>query len=816
MLCHPVFGWFFADKIVIIRNMKEKPTIKPTVFVFTTAYEPFIGGAEIAIREIAKRNTGHFDFVILTSRFNRELPREETRDGVMIRRFGFGKPYDKFFLPFFSFAYVFQRVIYEWKPARARRAGGHPRLFWVVMASYGSFAAVALKFVFPRTPLVMTLQEGDPEEHLRYARFGLVSLALRLSLMSADCATAISNYLLRMAYRFGYRGEGKMIPNGVDLSNFTQDISERELRELRKELGIREEEKIIITTSRLVHKNAIDVVIRALGIMKRAHPDFLFQFLVLGTGEKAPLLRALAEEEGVSDRVRLVGALSHKELPKYLKVSDVFIRPSRSEGLGNSFLEAMAAGVPIIGTNAGGIPDFLKDGETGMMCEIENAEDTAEKLHLVLKNELLRAKIVREAYTFVRERYDWEKIANDFFGLFTSELKKAERPAILIASGGWGSDLGAPALYSRRFMEVFHKNGYRVSVVAYGERRDRERDDVRVSIISRRFPSGIRHCLFAAVLFWQARRYDVFFALDEFSSGLPAVLVAKLWRRKVVLRLGGDFLWENFVNQTGEEVTLPRFHEEYLRKGKLKGKFRIIRLLIGMVLRGADTVVFTSDWQKNLFLLSYPRVLAYRFGVIENPILRIKRVEAGETLPVILYAGRFIFLKNLQRLMKVFNELAPQFPDFELWLIGDGPEQEEIEEYRETLSAKERIHILCSLPHDELLRVVAQSWVFAFPSFSEITPNSVTDALMLGVPILCTKETALVEKFQEEVLFFDPLNEEELRGKLEFIMDSSHHAELQQKIKSTAFLHRSWEDAAGEWLELFGKIGEEINGQNKS
>lgn len=778
--------------------MANEPSLKPTTFVFTTAYDPFIGGAEIAIREIAKRNTRDFDFVVLTSRFSRELPHEETRDGIVIRRFGFGTPYDKFLLPVFSFCYAL------WRMAREKK----PHLLWVVMASYGSFAAVALKFVFPRTPFVMTLQEGDPEEHLRYARFGLVSLALRLSLMSADCVTAISNYLLRMAYRFGYHGEGKMIPNGVDLSNFTRDISERELRELRKELGIREEEKIIITTSRLVHKNAIDVVIRALGIMKRAHPDFLFQFLVLGTGEKAPLLRALAEEEGVSDRVRLVGALSHKEMPKYLKVSDVFIRPSRSEGLGNSFLEAMAAGVPIIGTNAGGIPDFLKDGETGLMCEIENAEDTAGKLYLLLKNESLRAKIVREAHAFVRERYDWERIAHDFFGLFTHELKKVARPAILIASGGWGSDLGAPALYSRRFAEIFHKKGYRVSVVAYGGRRDRERDDVCVSIISRRFPSGIRHCLFAAVLFWRARRHDVFFALDEFSCGLPAVLIAKLWRRKVVLRLGGDFLWEGFVNETGEEVTLPQFHEGYVRKGKLKGKFRIIHLLIGMVLRGADKVVFTSDWQKNLFLLSYPYIPAHRFGVIENPLPSVKKTQAAETMPIILYAGRFIFLKNLYRLMRVFNglvqrntkEIAPQFSDFELWLIGDGPEQEEIEEYRETLSAKERIHILRSLPHDELLRVVAQSWVFVFPSFSEITPNSVTDALMLGVPVLCTKETALAKKFPEEVLFFDPFNEEELRERLEFIMDSSHHAELQQKIRSVAFLRRSWEDAAGEWL----------------
>ena len=96
----------------------------------------------------------------------------------------------------------------------------------------------------------------------------------------------------------------------------------------------------------------------------------------------------------------------------------MFVRPSLSEGLGNSFLEAMAAGVPIIGTNVGGIPDFLIDpstgsrqAATGLFCETANPKSIAEKIELLLTDEDLRQKLIINGKKAVAEKYDWDKIA---------------------------------------------------------------------------------------------------------------------------------------------------------------------------------------------------------------------------------------------------------------------------------------------------------------------------------------------------------------------------------------------------------------------
>ena len=109
-----------------------------------------------------------------------------------------------------------------------------------------------------------------------------------------------------------------------------------------------------------------------------------------------------------------MGEKNYSEIPRYLKTADLFVRSSRSEGLGNAFIEAMAAGLPIIGTPVGGIPDFLKDGETGLFCEVDNPKNLAEKIMLLLNNGELREKLIKNGLELVREKYDWNNIIKKF------------------------------------------------------------------------------------------------------------------------------------------------------------------------------------------------------------------------------------------------------------------------------------------------------------------------------------------------------------------------------------------------------------------
>jgi hypothetical protein len=127
----------------------------------------------------------------------------------------------------------------------------------------------------------------------------------------------------------------------VDTKRFAHSYTEADVAGMKESLGKKDGDVYLVTTSRLVHKNAVDDVIAAL-----AHMPKNVSFLIYGIGPDEAKLRALAASLGVADRVRFMGEIGHETMPLMLAACDVFVRPSRSEGMGNSFVEAMAAGLP--------------------------------------------------------------------------------------------------------------------------------------------------------------------------------------------------------------------------------------------------------------------------------------------------------------------------------------------------------------------------------------------------------------------------------------------------------------------------------------
>ena len=210
----------------------------------------------------------------------------------------------------------------------------------------------------------------------------------------------ISTFLGGWARRMGYKGDIEVIPNGVDVKLFAgEEIPHKNI--------------MLITTSRLVHKNAVDDVIRALPLL----PEHI-RFHILGTGPDDAALKTLAQELDVSARVEFLGHIDHKNIPVYLHTADIFIRPSRSEGMGNSFIEAFAAGLPVVATQEGGIADFLFDAKrnldkptTGWAVDPNSPEQIAEAVKDILQNPEQVKKVVQTARALALAHYDWDLIA---------------------------------------------------------------------------------------------------------------------------------------------------------------------------------------------------------------------------------------------------------------------------------------------------------------------------------------------------------------------------------------------------------------------
>ena len=250
----------------------------------------------------------------------------------------------------------------------------HFDVFWAMM-SYMLFPIVLLRWFGTRVPYLLTLQEGDPFSHA-FNRWFILPFRpiLSIGFKHASAVQAISIYLAEWARRLGYCGEVTVIPNGVDSAHFGS-VQHLILNTTA-----------LVTVSRLVHKNAIDDVIRALKFL----PDSV-RFRIYGTGSEEKKLKNLANELGIGSRVEFMGHIDHSKLPNALSECDIFIRPSRSEGMGNSFIEAMAAELPVIATQEGGIADFLFDakrnpdkGTTGWAVDKNSPEQIANAVKDIL------------------------------------------------------------------------------------------------------------------------------------------------------------------------------------------------------------------------------------------------------------------------------------------------------------------------------------------------------------------------------------------------------------------------------------------------
>lgn len=388
------------------------------ILIFSLAYYPdVVGGAEVAIKEITDRITPEdITFDMVTLRFDSTLPRFEKIGNVNVHRIGFARTNPriadlvKFPLTLNKYSFPFIGFL----KAQALHQKNHYDGTWAMMANYAGFAALFFKMKYPQVPFLLTLQEGDPIEYIKH-RVRFVYPLFQRIFTRADSVQTISNYLAGFARNMGYSGPLEVVPNAVNVAHFAQEYPENELAILKHRLGKKEGDFFLITTSRMVAKNAIDEVIRALPLLPHE-----VKFLILGIGPDEIMLRTLAHEKGVTDRVQFLGQVLHEDMPKYLKVSDIFIRPSRSEGLGNSFLEAMAAGIPVIATPVGGIPDFLFDPDqnrdhepTGLFANINDPESIAHQVKRLIDDTALRNRLFINGRTLVTEKYDWSLIARN-------------------------------------------------------------------------------------------------------------------------------------------------------------------------------------------------------------------------------------------------------------------------------------------------------------------------------------------------------------------------------------------------------------------
>ena len=717
------------------------------ILVFSTSYLPFIGGAELAIKEIAER-LPDMAFHIITPRFKGSLPKMEKIGDVVVHRVGLGISFDKFLIPITGFF-----------AALSLHRQERFNLVWAMMASQASVAAALFKVFKRRVPLVLTLQEGDEEEHLKRYVFGS-ELLFRIFIKPwhtfvfkvADHITVISKHLGERARAHNKSVPIVLVPNGVDVRAFERAGDKILRNRARKEFGFSESDSVVVTVSRLVEKNRVDTLIRAIAALPPP-----FKLLVAGTGHLESELKRLATELGVSPRVVFAGSVEPADVVRVLSAGDVFARPSATEGFGSVFLEAMAAGLPVIATNVGGIKDFVVDKQTGLFCSVGDADDLARKITILTRDFIVRGEIIEQAKDMVRAHYDWKQVALSMKEKAFDVLIKNTSLRIVIATGIYSPDVGGPAEYAKNLFEVWRREGHRVSVHHF--RR------LRV------FPAGFRHFLYFLGLLPSVARADCVVITDTFSAAVPAVLAGRLCKTRTLIRTGGDFLWERYVDRTGKLVLFKDFYRTCTSDFSFTERF--IFSLIRFSLQRADTLVFSTPWQRDLFVPAYD-LRGRTTHIVEN--------YYGPKLGALPYAEknfvattRLRLWKNTDRIKKAFSVVR-----------NKGIEVR----YDDT-----------GMPYGAFLEHIRRSYAVIVASLGDISPNMILDAIRADKPFIITQETGLTERIREIALFVDPADVDDIASKIEWLADEHNYRAQQEKVRSFSFTH-SWEEIASELLSL--------------
>jgi len=333
---------------------------------------------------------------------------------------------------------------------------------------------------------------------------------------------------------------------------------------------------------------------------------------------------------------------------------------------------------------------------------------------------------------------------------------------ILIASGIYPPDIGGPAQYARNLYETWKRQGHDVKVAAYRWERIA--------------PPGLKHFLYFTKILRKGWNADLILVLDNFLAAAPTMLACMILHKKYVIRTGGDLLWEWYVERTGEMILLKDF---YKQKRILSLKEKIISSLSRKAFKRAGAVIFSTEWQKQLWEKEYGldpskvSVVENYYGVRDTPLEPENRTFVAGT--------REIKWKNVDMLKEAFADARVEIarrglPDIEL--------------------------DCGKAVYDSFVEKIHRSYAVILTSLGDVSPNMILDAIRVGTPFIVTRENGLTERIKDAAIFVDPQDKKQIVEAIVRMSDPAVRKAQAEKVRKITFTH-SWEQIADEITNIW-------------
>lgn len=308
-----------------------------------------------------------------------------------------------------------------------------------------------------------------------------------------------------------------------------------------------------------------------------------------------------------------------------------------------------------------------------------------------------------------------------------------QKRKIVLAAGIFPPDIGGPATYSKKIADELIENNFIVKLICYSDQKNYSDDENYNFLLKRikRKKFWLHYIPYFIKLLLMSYKCDVIFAQGPLSSGWPALLVAKILRKKLIVKVVGDVAWEQArMNNVCNDLI-----QEFQNK-KYNFSTNLIKKIQSLVVKKADVVVTPSKYLKKI--VTDWGADENKIKVIYNAAPNINVTPKNTEEVNIISIGRLVNWKGFKALVELVPNLLKQKPNLKLYIIGDGPEKKELDSLIKGLDLEDNVILTGRLNKQEIEEYFSKTSLFVLNTAYEGLPHTVLEAMAAEVPVITT------------------------------------------------------------------------------
>lgn len=709
-------------------------------------YSLDIGGVETLILEIGKRlNRDIFEPSIFVFEKNGKLRKEYINYGIPVIEVEKSKGFD-WILPF-----RLSRIL---KKHNINIVHTHNPSNWF----YGCIAANIAGI-----PIVHTEHSNHYGLHIK--RWELIESIL--SKFTDSITTVAENLKRRMVTRSHINSlDIRVIHNAIDLAVFNVKIDKYKVK---SDLSLPENNMIIGNIARFCEQKDHRTLLKAFKLISENMRNI--NLLLVGNGPLKAEMEDIVRDLQIRDKVKFLG--DRRDIPNLLKIIDIFVLSSKREGLPVVLLEAMASGLPIVATSAGGNSEVVIDGETGVIVPTQDPERLAEAICKVISDEKRAKEMGERGQKRIKECFTFEHMIDEYEKIYNSVGRRRR----ICVVGEFPPPPGGMGVQADLLVDRLKEEGFSVSII----RRNTHFRGLLVWVNKVKVLRSIfRFMLYIGNIIMKVLSTDVIHIFsncykDFFLYTYPAVIWSRIFGKRVIIHYHGGSAYE--------------FFKRYIS-------------IIKPAMEMAHRIVVPSEFLMDIF-----KKYRIKATIIPN-ICNLHDFgfrQRGKFSPNFIITRHLDRKYNVECAVKAFNLVKEKYPAARLNILGGGPEEARLKKMVDRLGLSGSVSFLGRVDNNRMPQFYRDADIFLNSSNVDNMPISVLEAFACGLPVVSTNAGGLKYLIEDRKTGF-LVNVNDYTGMAQKIFELLEH---QDRAKEIAFNARkfadtfSWNNIKAKWSEVY-------------